>query len=579
MGPSRRHARWRLVVCAALGVVGAARAQVLLTDVTAGSGLDLFSHNPNSLAVPGLLEWTMGGIGIADFNGDGWPDIFVPRGGVGTDRLFLNARDGTFINEAAARGVDAVHAGNGVSCADFDGDGDVDIYVTSFGSGTDNLGQVGRHRLYRNDGDVFAEVAVAQGVSRTSTTSATAAGAAWGDLDLDGDLDLAVCGYSASAAGNRVYRNDGAVFTDITGAGFSVNATWGFQPLWTDLTGDGFPELLLAADFGTSRAFRNLRDGSLGLATGQFGMGIEHNGMGICAADFDRNGAVDALVTSIYNDVPQAAQHNGNALYMNPGDGSCVQQAGPRGCVDGGWGWGVIAVDLDHDGWEDAVEVNGRNAGEWASEQEYVYRNAGGVFTRLGAESGFSLAADARCVGTLDFDRDGDLDVLALVNSGPLKLFRNDSARLGRWLELDLIAGEGTRCAPHGIGALIECESAGVTVRRWVHSGSGYQSSSEPIVHLALPTKAAAATVRVHWPSGQATVVLALALDARHTLSAPVRADVDADGVVGAADVAAVLSAWGATDRAQRPMRAADVVIDGMVDARDIAAVLSAWSR
>ena len=576
------RARWNKGWCAAgcaLGAAALSHAQVVLTDVTPGSGLDAFSHNPNALAVPGLLEWTMGGFGIADFDGDGWPDIFVPRGGVSTDRLFMNGHDGTFVNEAAARGVAAVHAGNGVACADFDGDGDVDIYLTSFGAGTDNLGQVGKHRLYRNDGGVFTEVAVACGVATTATTSATAAGAAWGDLDLDGDLDLAVCGYSASVAGNRVFRNDGAVFTDITGAGFGVNGTWGFQPLWVDTTGDGFPELLMAADFGTSRAFRNMRDGSLVLATEQFGMGVDHNGMGICAADFDRNGAVDALVTSIYNDVPQAGVYNGNALYMNGGTGVCTQQAGVRGCVDGGWGWGVVAVDLDHDGWEDAVEVNGRNAGEWAAEPEYVYRNAGGVFTRLGAESGLTLAADARCVGTLDYDRDGDLDLLVLVNSGPLKLYRNDSVKAGRWLELELSGGGTSRCAPHGIGAVVECEAGGVTVRRWVHSGSGYQSSSEPVVHLALPAKAAVAAVRVLWPSGQTSVVAGLALDARHVLQAPARADVNADGVVGAADLAAVLAAWGATDRAQRSMRAADVVLDGVVDARDIAAVLTGWSR
>jgi hypothetical protein len=99
-----------------------AQSAFVFTDVSAPSGLASFSHNPNALAVPGLLEWTMGGLGVADFNGDGWPDIFVPRGGVGTDRLFMNQGNGTFANEAAARGVAAANAGNGVACADFDGD-------------------------------------------------------------------------------------------------------------------------------------------------------------------------------------------------------------------------------------------------------------------------------------------------------------------------------------------------------------------------------------------------------------------------------------------------------------------------
>ena len=562
--------------CAARGAVG----QIAFTDATAGSGLDAFTHNPNPLAVPGLLEWTMGGFGIADFNADGWPDIFVPRGGVGTDRLFMNGGNGSFVNEAAARGVAAVHAGNAVSCADFDGDGDADFFVTSFGSGTDNLGQPGRHRLYRNDGGVFAEVAVQWGVAATSASIATAAGAAWGDIELDGDLDLAVCGYSASGEGNRVFRNDGGRFTDITGAGIAIPPSWGFQPLFADTTGDGFPELLLAADFGTSRAFRNGRDGSFALATAAFGMGLDRNGMGICMGDLDGNGAPDAYVTSIHSELPPGGGLNGNALYLNSGTGACVESAEARGCGDGGWGWGAVAADLDLDGWEDLVEVNGRNAGEWANEPEYLFRNlGGGEFLRLGAEAGFSFAGDARCVGTLDHDRDGDLDLLVLANAGPLRLFRNDSVRRGRWLVLELGGGAGSRNAPNGIGAVVECEAGGLVVRRWVHSGSGYQSSSEPIVHLGVPTKAAAATVRVHWPSGQTTVRSGIALDARIAVPAPVGADVDADGSVGPPDLAAVLSQWGRTDRSDRPMRAADVVGDGAVDARDIAAVLSAWGR
>ncbi len=558
--------------------VEGARAQVVFTDATPGSGLDAFAHNPNALSVPGSLEWTTGGFGIADFDGDGWPDIFVPRGGVGTDRMFMNRGDGTFVNEALARGVAAAHAGNGVSCADFDGDGDVDIFVTSYGTGSDNLGQPGRHRLYRNDGGVFSDIAGAVGVAMSSPAVATANGAAWGDIDLDGDLDLAVCGYSPSAGGNRLYRNDGGVFTDLTGAAIAVQSTWGFQPLFVDLTGDGFPELLIAADFQTSRAFRNLRNGAFALATAEFGMGIDRNGMGVCVGDFDRNGAVDAFVTSIHSATPPSGGFNGNTLYLNDGTGMTSQESEARGCVDGGWGWGAVALDADHDGWEDIAEVNGRNAGEWAAEQEYLYRNESGDFVRLGADAGLTLAADARCVGTLDYDRDGDLDLLMLVNSGPLRLFRNDSPKAGRWLELDLVAGGATRCAAHGIGAVVECEVQGAVVRRWVHSGSGYQSSGEPVVHLGIPARAAAATVRVLWPSGQTTVLNGVALDARHAVAAPAAADVDADGAVAGADVMAVLSAWGAIDRSQRAARAADIDGDGMVGPRDVVAVLSAWS-
>jgi hypothetical protein len=178
------------------------------------------------------------------------------------------------------------------------------------------------------------------------------------------------------------------------------------------------------------------------------------------------------------------------------------------------------------------------------------------------------------------------------VHSGPLKLFRNDTPRVGRWLQLELGGGAGSRCAPHGIGAVVECEAldgdAVEVMRRWVHSGSGYQSSSEPVVHLGfgvgnLPPdgskRGGSARVRVLWPSGQTTVRDGVALDSRVAIAAPARADVDGDGTVGAGDLSAIMAAWGGMDRAQRSVRAADIDGDGVIDARDVLEVLSGWTH
>jgi enediyne biosynthesis protein E4 len=569
-------------------------AQVQFVDATASSGLGGFTHSPNSLSVPGLNEWIMGGIGVGDFNGDGWPDIYVPRGGAGADRLYMNNGGGNFTNRAPEWGISLAHAGNGVACADFDGDGRTDIYVTSYGTALDNLGQVGRHRLYRNTGTGFVDVATAVGVHRSATTGSVANGAAWGDYDLDGDLDLAVAGWSSVHFGNRVFRNDGGVFTEVTPPVLLSAVTWGFQPAFVDLTGDGFPELLFAADFETGRAFVNQRDGSFQLATEELGLGIDDNGMGHCVADFDRDGLPDYFVTSIHMDVPNAGMYNGNTLYMQGADAVPFrEEALARGCSDGGWGWGVVAVDLDHDGWEDMVEANGRNAGQWANEQEYVYRNTGGgVFERLGATTGLNLAADSRAVALIDHDRDGDMDVLVLVNAGPLKLYRNDSVKSGGWLQLDLSRGDGSRVAPHGIGSLVEVRQTQgakggegakgereIVLRRFVHFGSSYNASSEHLVHVGLPDAVAPADVRIEWPSGQTTVIGAVAPNQRLAVTAPARSDLDADGAVGKGDLAALMGAWGGTDLADRAVRAADLDRDGVVGARDLAILLSEWSR
>ncbi len=577
----KRSGRGFICGCAAsLLLSGSGGADILFVDATVGSGLESFVHTPNYLATPGVNEWFLGGIGIADFNSDGWPDFIVPKGGVGADRLYLNNGNGSFTNVAGAWGVAAVHAGNGVSCADFDRDGDVDIYMTSYGSGTNNLGVPGKNRLYRNEGSYFVDVAPSAGVAFTAPSSAVGDSSAWGDYDLDGDLDLATSGWSANGLANRLFRNDGESFVDVSGASITFPASWGFQPTFIDLTSDGFPELLLAADFETSRGWRNLGDGSFALSTAQFGVGVDDNGMGACVADFDRNGAPDYFVTSVHMNRPNPGMANGNMLYMNSGDATCAESAVRAGCNDGGWGWGAITGDFDHDGWEDIAMVNGRNAGEWASESEYIFRNLDGEhFVRLGRSAGISLAADARSVASFDYDRDGDLDLLVFVNNGPLVLYRNETNAQRPWLIASLTADANSGCAPHGIGAVVEVEVDGTTYRRFPHSGSGFHSSNEPIVHFGFPAGRVASTVRVHWPSGQTSELVRVALNSRLTIKAPTAADLDADGVVASADVQQLLAVWNDHDRTNRAMRRADLNHDGVVSAPDLTELLAAWEE
>ncbi|MEY3022619.1 MAG: hypothetical protein RIS86_1817 [Planctomycetota bacterium] len=557
-----------------------ASGQVALTDVTAAAGLSGFVHAPNALAVPGFNEWIMGGIGVGDFDGDGWPDLFVPRGGTGLDRLFLNNRDGTFTDRAAAWGVAQAHAGNGVAAADYDGDGDVDLYVTSYGLSANNAGQAGKNRLYRNEGGSFTQVAVEAGVAFTTMTGSAGDGIAWGDVDLDGDLDLVVAAWSPSLGGNRLFLNDGdGTFTDVTGDAIYFGGTWGFQPTVVDFTGDGWPDILLAADFETGRAYRNLRDGSFQLATQVMGLGLDDNGMGSCVADFDRDGDPDWFVTSVHMTKPTLGMYNGSTMYINRGDGVCTEEALLRGVSDGGWGWGLAAVDLDHDGWEDIVEVNGRNAGQWANEQEYVYRNVGGgFFERLGAETGLTLAGDARCVTTLDYDRDGDLDVLILQNAGGLRLYRNDVPAERGSIVVELVSDPLSRCAPHGYGAVVRCATGKSVQRRWVHGGSGFRTNQEHLVHFGLAGAPTVDELVVEWASGQTTVLGPVDAGERIVVAAPRAADLDADGRVGARDLALLLAEWGRTDAERRATRRAELDGDGVVGLGDLQALLEAWT-
>lgn len=576
------HRSWVHISFLSSAFVGPAMAcaQVTLVDVTTAAGVAM-NHVPNGGMIPGTNEWITSGVAVGDFNRDGWPDLFVVRGGTGYDRLFINQGNGTFVDRAAAWGVAAAHGGCGVAVGDLDGDRWPDLYVASYGSGNNNAGQLGKNRLYRNNGNgSFTEIAMAAGVAFTSQIASAGNGPAWGDYDLDGDLDLAVAAWSATATGNRLFRNDGGQFADVTGAAVPMPpATWGFQASFADLDGDRYPELLWAADFGSSRLFRNDRGGGFVDATLAAGVGLDENGMGQCVGDFDGDGDLDWFVTSIFLDRPPSAGLNGNALYRNDGGLVFTEIAAVAGVADGGWGWGAQAADLDHDGWLDIVEVNGRAAGQWLDEPEYIYRNlGGGAFLRDPVASASLLARDGRAVVTLDFDRDGDLDVAIAYNAGPFKLYRNDAPAGRKWLAVAIDSPPGSPVPSFGLGTRVEVttlEGVGPVTRvRVIDGGNGYLGSSEPLAHFGLGEAPEILSVRVQWPRGNDTVLTGVIVNRRLVVPAPVAADLDADGTVGAADLSVLLAGWGPADPLARFL---DINNDGEVGSADLAVLLSSW--
>lgn len=591
MGDSRVNGSVRAVgLCAAVAVVVPAAGDVHFTDVTAAAGITA-THGPYPPGIPGFNEWTLAGTCVGDFNNDGWPDIFALRGGNGVDSLYLNNGNGTFTNVTSRWGLSGQHCGVAATVGDFDDDGWQDIYVTSYGKTNTNLGEIGKNKLFRNLGGVgFVDVASTAGVNVTSSIASAGNGCAWGDYDLDGDLDLSVAAWSQTAAGNRLFRNNGnGTFTDVTGSAISIpTLTWGFQSSFTDLDGDRYPELLYAADFSTTRIFKNNRDGSFTQLDPSMGMLGNVFGMGQVAADIDRDGDLDWYVTSIFEETtPNPAYHNGNALYanlsQNQGQLAFVENSVNLGLDDGGWGWGVVAADFDHDGWLDMLEANGRNSAEWALEPEYYYRSNGsgdGSFTRdLGISSQF-LNADGRTVVTLDYDRDGDLDVIIYYNLGPLKLYRNDSTpasgTTAHWLQVELDDGANPFVAPHGYGTRLVARIGDVELVRYVDGGNGYCGSSELLTHFGLGSTASIDELRIEWARGYVTTLLDVPADQRITVVAPALADLNGDGIVGSADVAILLGAWGPATVATLHC---DLDNSGSVDSADLAIILGGWSQ
>jgi hypothetical protein len=450
-------------------------------------------------------EYTGGGV-AGDFNRDGFQDLFVLRGN-GRDKLYINNGNGTFTDHALDWNLTAQHMGKGASVGDYNGDGWLDIYVTSAGPMNGPKAPC-RHKLYRNDGNgTFTDVAVSAGVQCTSPSVEDGFGSAFGDYDLDGDLDLFVAGFASNNTGSRIFRNDGdGTFTDVTEAiGFfaSTPSMFAFTPRWVDTNEDDYPEMLLEADFDTEHYFRNNSDGTFTDITALTGKNLEENGMGQTVGDFNNDGKLDSYITSIYWPVAWT----GNKLYLNDGDHHYTEISAAAGVHDGGYGWAVLAVDFNHDGTTDILETNGdaNPASQFANEQSYLWMNNGNnTFTEKAIASGLVQLGEGRGMSNLDFDNDGDQDVIIYANREPAVFFRNEISGPGTaWLRVVLDTRSNPAVAPDGMGSRVWATTGATTQIRYMASGDNFLSGSELTAHFGLGLADTVDLLKVHWPDGE----------------------------------------------------------------------------
>ncbi len=529
------------VVLAIIVSAPAAAAELTFSDQTVAAGLG-FSHG---VALDHRAGPMCSGGAVGDFNGDGYPDLYIVGAGEGDrDAVFINETDGTFSNRWLEWQVATRHRGVAATVADFDDDGDDDVYVTSFGP-TIYIDSGGYHRLLRNDGGRFSETAAAAGVNMT-TDYPDGYGAAFGDYDRDGDLDLFVGGWhGVNALGARLFRNDGGSFVNVTdAAGVISHDTHAFGAVWSDMDGDRYPELIVAGDFGTSRYYRNNRDGTFSEldpgtgavvepVPGNWSIGKAHNAMGITAGDVNRDGLADFFITAIWPTFAFASEFWGNGLYINHGGHVFSETAESAGVHDGGWGWGTSAVDLDNDGWTDLPMTNGWQQvdpitnTDFTEDPTFVFRNGGGaVFSDVATAAGLAHTGQGRTLLHLDYDRDGDMDIVILSNGQTLRLFRNDlivgeTPDDAHWLQLKLDTSGNPQLAPHGAGALITVETASGTQTQQVVMGGTYLGQSELVAHFGLGSDAKVNALTVDWGNGKLTRLKGVRADQRLTLRAP----------------------------------------------------------
>lgn len=541
----------------------------------------------NAITVPideytGQHDVMAGGASVGDFNNDTWPDLYISGLGTVPDMLFINQQDGTFEDQAQAWGVNRMHMGTGSAVGDVNNDGYPDLYIQSFGPAGQQA-QPGKALLYINQGPdangqwSFREEAEARGVNRVMTIVA-GKGAAFGDIDLDGDLDLfaATWQFTPGADGNRLFENDGnGYFTNISAEALPVPPAVmrGFTPKIVDVTGDRYPDLLLTCDFATSRLYVNNGPDINGRITFRdeteaAGITNDNNGMGATLNDFNGDGKLDWFMTNIY--VPTANYYN--TLYMGisvdaAGTPFYIDQAQFRGVQDNGWGWGVVSGDYNNDGDVDIVATNGWP--QWPNEPTRYWSNDGaGNFNDIAFNAGLSFNIDGRGLVHFDYDKDGDLDLAFVDNGGPFRLYRNDLGFEGRpfshYLRIDINTDLHPCLAPMGYGTRVIATYGGREHLRVIDGASSYLGQSELTVHFGLENLTSIDEVRFEWADGSVTSIDNPDIDQQVTVFAYHPADLNQDGAFNFFDVAALIQAYVNGDNL------ADFDRNGTIDVMDI---------
>jgi hypothetical protein len=542
-------AAWTLVAaCSSL-----ASSTIQLRDVTKETGIT-FVHTDGSSGNRYIVETVTSGLALFDFDNDGDVDIYFLNGAplrgtqskkVARNSLWRNDGNWKFTDVTEKSGLGDTNYSLGVATADYDNDGDQDVYVSNFGPS----------KLYRNNGggtftDVTEKARVADGVRKIG------AGVAFLDIDNDGHLDLFAAHYVNFTYENHrtvrfnghpayagpldylptpfsLFRNRGdRSFADVSAEfGVGKHKGAGMGVVCFDVERDGDTDIFVGNDKTGNALFINDGKGKFTERAGLAGVAYDLAGraqgsMGVECADVDNDGLLDLFVTTYQQELATLFQNRGNGLFD---DVTALTRAGEGTLRYVKWGVGV--VDFDNDGNRDIFIACGHlhdNVHLFDNTTLYecpsiLLRNTGAKnglkFVNVSAESGDGLKVkrSARGAAFDDLDNDGDIDVVILNSRRGPTLLRNDSTG-SRWLQLQLVGSKSNR---DGIGARVAVVAGDLTSADEVRSGRGYQSDYGRRLHFGLGKREKVDRVEVHWPSGRKQVINTPAVDRLLSIQEP----------------------------------------------------------
>jgi hypothetical protein len=535
-----------------------AQSPVTFSDITAWTGIN-FRRAPSFTAVKYLIEAVGGGVAMFDYDNDGRMDLFFTNGAALKDpmpksevpdkrdpkywnRLYQQKADGTFEDVTETAGVKGSGFSMGVTAADYDNDGDSDLFVTGYGG----------NYLYQNNGDgTFTDVTKSTGVAGSGWSTS----AGWLDYDRDGRLDLFVgryvewdfetgsvyCGemkpgYRAfchpdnfKGATNILYhqRADGS-FEDVSGkSGIEQPGGKALGVAFGDFDNDGFMDIFVANDSVRQSLYRNKGDGTFEDIAIASGAGYDENGktyagMGVDAADYDNDGYLDVFITTLSNET-YPLYHNDRELTFT----YATNSTGVGQITLLYSGWGTRFIDADNDGLRDLFVAQGHVLDTIEKTNSYLrYKqtpllmlNTGKGFVNISDTAGpaFSNALAGRGAAFGDLNNDGQIDVAIASLDGPPVVLRNNGtnnaakgAVKNHWLGLSLVGSKSNRS---GIGTRITVtDSLGRKQIFDANTSGSYLASNDPRIIVGIGS-ASVKKIEVNWPSGSVQVLIEPQLD------------------------------------------------------------------